>query len=50
VTIGQKEMRRIRSEYFGALPGTYEIKHAIKGYLFRQLFFDLMYRLRLFRY
>jgi hypothetical protein len=50
MTIGQREMRRIRSEYLGALPGTYEIKRAIKGYLLRQLFFDLMYRLQLFRY
>jgi glycosyltransferase involved in cell wall biosynthesis len=49
-TIGQKEMRRIRSEYLGAIPGTYEIRRAIKGYLLRQLYFDMMYRLRLFRY
>jgi glycosyltransferase involved in cell wall biosynthesis len=50
MTIGQKEMRRIRAEYLDAIPGTYEIRRAIKGYLLRQLFFDLMYRLRLFRY
>jgi glycosyltransferase involved in cell wall biosynthesis len=49
-SIGQEEMRKIRSEYLGAIPGTYEIRRAIKGYLLRQLYFDLMYRLRLFRY
>ena len=47
---GQKEMRRIRIEHIGALPGTYDIRHAIKGYLIKQAFCDLMYRLRLFRY
>jgi hypothetical protein len=47
---GQQEMRRIRAEYLEAAPGTYEIRQAMRGYLLRQVFFDLMYRLRLFRY
>ena len=48
--VGQKEMRRIRVEHLGALPGAYDVRQAIKGYLLRQAIHDLMYRLRLFRY
>jgi glycosyltransferase involved in cell wall biosynthesis len=47
---GLREMRRIRVENLGSLPGTYDVRQAIKGYLFRQACCDLMYRLRLLRY
>jgi glycosyltransferase involved in cell wall biosynthesis len=50
VLIGQWEMRRIRVEHLGALPGKYDIRQALKGYLLQQAFYDLMYRLGLFRY
>jgi glycosyltransferase involved in cell wall biosynthesis len=48
--IGEDEMRRIRTRYLGDAPGQYEIKRAIMPYLLRQMFFDWMYRLRLYRY
>jgi glycosyltransferase involved in cell wall biosynthesis len=48
--VGQLEMRRIRTEYLPEIPGAHEIRQAIRGYLLRQIFFDLMYRMRLFRY
>ena len=48
--IGQKEMRRIRVEHLGVLPGTHDIRRALKFYLLCQAFHDLMYRLGLFRY
>jgi hypothetical protein len=50
MSIGVKEMSRIRVEHLGALPGTHDIRQALKGYLLRQAFHDLMYRLGLFRY
>jgi hypothetical protein len=48
--IGEDEMNRIRAQYLGDVPGQYEIRRAIIGYLLRQMFCDWMYRLRLFRY
>jgi glycosyltransferase involved in cell wall biosynthesis len=48
--VGADEMERIRAAYLGSAPGSYEIRRAISGYLFRQVVFDWMYRLRLFRY
>jgi glycosyltransferase involved in cell wall biosynthesis len=48
--VGTKEMRRIRAQYIGDLPGQYEIRRAITGYLLQQLFFDWLYRLRLVKY
>ena len=48
--LGEEEMNRIRAKYLGDVVGQYEIRRAIMGYLLRQMFFDWMYRLRLFRY
>jgi glycosyltransferase involved in cell wall biosynthesis len=48
--LGENEMHRIRARYLGDAPGQYEIRRAIIRYLLRQMFFDWIYRLRLFRY
>ena len=48
--VGDREMNRLRLRYLHEVPDTYQIKQAIKGYLFRQVFHDTMYRLGLFRY
>jgi hypothetical protein len=48
--VGKNEMRRIRIEHLGSLPGTHDIRQAMRGYLFQQACCDLMYRLRLLRY
>ena len=48
--VGTDEMRRIRARYLGDVPGHYEIRHAISGYLLRQVVFDWIYRLRLAKY
>ena len=48
--VGTEEMRRIRALHLGDLPGQYEIRRAISGYLLRQLYFDWLYRLRLVKY
>jgi hypothetical protein len=48
--VGASEMRRIRTQYLGDVPGQYEIRRAIAGYLLRQMLFDWMYRLRLAGY
>jgi glycosyltransferase involved in cell wall biosynthesis len=48
--VGEEEMNRIRAKYLGDVAGQYEVRRAILGYLLRQMFFDWMYRLRLFRY
>jgi glycosyltransferase involved in cell wall biosynthesis len=47
---GEQEMSRIRAQNLGEVPGQYEIKRAIGGYLVRQMICDWMYRLHLFRY
>jgi Glycosyl transferase family 2 len=48
--VGEDEMTRIRAQYLGDVPGQYEIRWAIVGYLWRQMVCDWMYRLGLFRY
>jgi glycosyltransferase involved in cell wall biosynthesis len=48
--IGIAEMRRLRTRELGEMPGTYEIRRAISGYVLRQMAFDWLYRLGLLRY
>jgi glycosyltransferase involved in cell wall biosynthesis len=48
--IGAAEMRRLRTRELGELPGVYEIRQAISGYILRQVAFDWMYRLGLLRH
>ena len=48
--LGEEEMNRIRAKYLGDIAGQYEVRRAIMGYLLRQMFYDWMYRLRLFHY
>jgi glycosyltransferase involved in cell wall biosynthesis len=48
--VGDREMHLLRIRYLREPQGTYEIRQGIKGYLVRQKFCEVMYRLRLFRY
>jgi hypothetical protein len=43
-------MRQLRVRNLGEVPGIYEIRRAISGYILRQMAFDWMYRLGLVRY
>src|ERR1700740_1460372 len=48
--IGAAEMQRLRTRELGEMPGVYEIRRAISGYILRQAAFDWIYRLGLLRY
>jgi glycosyltransferase involved in cell wall biosynthesis len=48
--LGIDEMRRLRVQYLGELPGKYEIRRAIARYMLWQMLFNWMYKLGLARY
>jgi glycosyltransferase involved in cell wall biosynthesis len=50
IEVGAAEMRQLRVRNLGEVPGIYEIRRAISGYILRQMAFDWMYRLGLVRY